>query len=92
MTKGDIVDRISEKTGLPKKDVADTIDGFLEVVKKALVDGDHIEIRGFGTFKVKDRKERLARNPRTGESVPVPQRKVPNFRFSKELKTEVAGS
>ena len=71
-------------------DVADTVDQFLEAVSRALAAGKHIEIRGFGTFKVKDRKSRLARNPRTGESVPVPPRRVPVFKVSKELKDIVA--
>ena len=84
------VDEIAERTGLTKKDVADTVDQFLEAVSRALASGKHIEIRGFGTFKVKDRKSRLARNPRTGESVPVPPRRVPVFKVSKELKDIVA--
>ena len=86
MTKAEIVDEIAERTGLTKKDVADTVDQFLEAVSRALASGKHIEIRGFGTFKVKDRKSRLARNPRTGESVPVPPRRVPVFKVSKELR------
>ncbi|HWN83175.1 MAG TPA: HU family DNA-binding protein [Candidatus Udaeobacter sp.] len=90
MTKADIVDEIAEKTGLTKKDVADTVDEFLNAVCKALSAGKHIEIRGFGTFKVKDRKSRVARNPRTGDPVNVPARKVPVFKVSKELKEMVA--
>ena len=90
MTKADIVDEIAERTGLTKKDVADTVDAFLDAVSKSLASGQHIEIRGFGTFKVKDRKPRLARNPRTGESVPVPARRVPLFKVSKELKEIVS--
>ena len=90
MTKADIVDEIAERTGLTKKDVADTVDEFLDAVSRALAAGKHIEIRGFGTFKVKDRKSRLARNPRTGESVPVPPRRVPVFKVTKELKDIVA--
>ncbi|HET9950473.1 MAG TPA: HU family DNA-binding protein [Candidatus Eisenbacteria bacterium] len=90
MTKADLVDEIAERTGLTKKDVADTVDEFLQAVSRALATGKHIEIRGFGTFKVKDRKSRLARNPRTGESVPVPPRRVPVFKVSKELKDIVA--
>jgi nucleoid DNA-binding protein len=91
MTKADIVDQIADRTGLTKKDVADTVDSFLDAVSHALVNGQHIEIRGFGTFKVKDRKSRLARNPRTGEAVPVPPRRVPVFKVSKELKDMVSG-
>ena len=83
MTKADIVDQIAERTGLTKKDVAETVDSFLSAVAKALANGHHIEIRGFGTFRVKDRKSRIARNPRTGEAVPVPPRKVPVFKVSK---------
>lgn len=92
MTKADLVDQIADRTGLTKKDVADTVDSFLEAVSQALQRGQHIEIRGFGTFKVKDRKSRLARNPRTGESVPVPPRRVPVFKVSKDLKEMVAQS
>ena len=90
MTKADLVDQIADRTGLTKKDVADTVDSFLDAVSHALQRGQHIEIRGFGTFKVKDRKSRLARNPRTGESVPVPPRRVPVFKVSKDLKEMVA--
>jgi nucleoid DNA-binding protein len=90
MTKADIVDQIAERTGLTKKDVAETVDAFLNAVARALANGHHIEIRGFGTFRVKDRKSRIARNPRTGEAVPVPPRKVPVFKVSKELKDMVA--
>jgi nucleoid DNA-binding protein len=91
MTKADIVDQIADRTGLTKKDVSETVDGFLDAVSRALAHGQHIEIRGFGTFKVKDRKSRLARNPRTGEAVPVPPRRVPVFKVSKELKDMVSG-
>ena len=90
MTKADIVDQISERTGLTKKDVAETVDSFLNAVARALANGHHIEIRGFGTFRVKDRKSRIARNPRTGAAVPVPPRRVPVFKVSKELKDMVA--
>ncbi|MFH0777853.1 MAG: HU family DNA-binding protein [Candidatus Eisenbacteria bacterium] len=90
MTKAELVDEIAERTGLTKKDVADTVDEFLNAVSRALAAGKHIEIRGFGTFKVKARKARIARNPRTGDSVPVPPRKVPVFKVSKELKDMVA--
>jgi len=90
MTKAEIVEDIASKTGLTKKDVATAMDMFLESISKALSEGKHYEIRGFGTFKVKNRKSRMARNPRTGDSVPVPDRKVPVFKVSKELKDLVA--
>ena len=90
MTKADLVDEIADRTGLTKKDVAETVDEFLNAVARALEYGKHIEIRGFGTFKVKDRKARIARNPRTGDAVEVPARRVPVFKVSKELKDKVA--
>ena len=89
MTKADIVDQIAERTGLTKKDVAETVDSFLNAVARALASGHHIEIRGFGTFRVKDRKSRIARNPRTGDPVQLPPRKVAVFKVSKELKESI---
>jgi nucleoid DNA-binding protein len=87
MTKADLVEEVSGKTGLTRTDVAVVVDAFLEAVKKSLENGSNIEIRGFGTFKVKQRKARKARNPRTGEEVPVPDRKVPVFKPSNEFKS-----
>jgi nucleoid DNA-binding protein len=87
MTKADLVEKVAEKTGLTRTDVAVAVDGFLETIKTAMEEGNNIEIRGFGTFKVKQRKARKARNPRTGEEVPVPDRKVPVFKPSSEFKT-----
>ena len=90
MTKAQIVEEIVQKTGLTKKDVAEAVDQFLKSISTALAEGKHLEIRGFGTFKVKRRKARMARNPRTGDPVPVPERFVPVFKVSKELKDMVA--
>ena len=90
MTKADLVREIAERTGLPKKDIGEAVDQLVSSIKQALVQGHHLEIRGFGTFKVKERKSRTARNPRTGEPVPLPSRKVPVFKVSKELKERVA--
>jgi nucleoid DNA-binding protein len=86
MTKADLVEEVAGKTGLTRTDVGVVVDAFLEVVKKSLENGNNIEIRGFGTFKIKQRRARKARNPRTGEEVPVPDRKVPVFKPSNEFK------
>ncbi|KPJ87954.1 MAG: hypothetical protein AMS17_06985 [Spirochaetes bacterium DG_61] len=86
MTKAEIVEIISEKLGLTKKDIARVVDLFFEIIKEGLRSDEHIELRGFGTFEVKTREEREARNPKTGETVTVPKRKVPYFRPGKELK------
>jgi DNA-binding protein HU-beta len=90
MTKADIVSSIAESTGLTKKEVATVVNNFFAEVKKALAAKEHIEIRGFGTFKVVSRNQRKARNPHTGEAVVVPKRLVPVFKPSRAIKEEVA--
>ncbi len=86
MTKADLVERVAERTGLTRTDVAVVVDSFLDTIKKSMEEMQNIEIRGFGTFKIKLRKARKARNPRTGDEVPVPDRKVPVFKPSNEFK------
>lgn len=94
MTKADLVEQVHEAIGpgVTKKDCGAVIDAFLNAVKHAISNGEHIEIRGFGTFKVRHRKPRIARNPRTGASVTVPARAVPIFKPSRLFKKEVEGS
>ncbi len=89
MTKADLVKVISENTGIIRKDVAVVVDSLLQSIKDSLGKGHHIEIRGFGTFRLKTRKPRMGRNPKTEEKVPVPARTVPTFKFSREFKTSV---
>lgn len=89
MTKADLVKVISENTGIIRKDVGVVVDSLLQAIKDSLNKGQHIEIRGFGTFRLKTRKPRVGRNPKTDEKVPVPARTVPTFKFSREFKTSV---
>ncbi len=89
MTKADLVRSVSTETGIIRKDVALAVDAFLEAIKDSMKAGKHIEIRGFGTFKLKVRKERIGRNPKTEEKVTVPARVVPTFKFSRAFKDEV---
>ncbi len=91
MTKADLVEQVYEAIGpgVTKKDCGAVVDAFLNAIKQALADGNHIEIRGFGTFKVRSRRPRLARNPRTGASVRVPARQVPVFKPSRLFKAEI---
>ena len=86
MTKADIVDVIASATGLTKVETEAVVDGFISTVINSLKEGKNIEIRGFGSFKVKKRRARMARNPRTGEQVRVEEHYVPLFKVSKELK------
>ena len=96
MTKADLVERVTEqiaKTAGPmisKKDCARVVDSFLDAIKEALQQQRNIEIRGFGTFKIRQRRTRMARNPRTGAPVEVSARPVPVFKPSKELRAMVA--
>ena len=91
MTKADLVEQVADAIGpgITKKDCALVVDGLLNAIKAALGDGENIEIRGFGTFKVRERKSRVARNPRTGDRVEVPSRVVPVFKPSKALREQV---
>ena len=89
MTKADIVDVIASGTGLTKVETEAVVNGFIQTVIASLRDGKNIEIRGFGSFKVKKRKGRVARNPRTGEQVQVDEHYVPIFKVSKDLKAIV---
>ncbi len=90
MTKADIVEHIAEETGLTKTDTALVVEGVIETLKEALITGTTVEIRGFGTFKIKQRAARRARNPRTGEPVDIPEKFVPTFKPSRDLKDAVA--
>jgi DNA-binding protein HU-beta len=89
VTKADIVDVIASGTGLTKVETEAVVDGFIQTVIASLRDGKNIEIRGFGSFKVKKRKGRIARNPRTGDQVQVAEHYVPIFKVSKDLKVLV---
>jgi len=89
VTKADIVEKIASGTGLTKVETEAVVDGFINTVITAMKDGKNIEIRGFGSFKVKQRKARMARNPRTGAQVMVEEHFVPTFKVSKEMKQVV---
>ncbi len=86
MTKADIVDKVAVGTGLTKLETEAIIEGFFKTVIEALKEGNGIEIRGFGSYKVKKKNARQARNPKTGETVFVPEHYVPTFKFSKDFK------
>ena len=89
MTKADIVDRVAAGTGLTKLETEAIIEGFFKTVIESLKDGRGIEIRGFGSYRVKKKNSRHARNPKTGQQVFVPEHYVPTFKFSKDFKEMV---
>ena len=89
-TKADIVDSVSQKTGMNRKDIRMIIDSFINEIKTSLIEGLVLELRGFGTFEVRIRKGReKARNPKTGMPVAVEPHGVAVFRPGKELKQAV---
>ncbi len=89
MTKADIVDIVSHATGLTKVDTEAVIDGFIATITNSLQRGKRIEFRGFGSFSLKVRKPKKARNPGTGEEIRLPERIVPVFKPSKILKNSI---
>ena len=89
MTKRDIVLKISEKTGIKQIVVKEVVHQVFNVIFDALKAGKKIEIRNFGIFKVKRRKKRIGRNPKTGDVIPVPERNTVTFKPGLEMKKEI---
>jgi integration host factor subunit beta len=89
MNKLELIAMLKNKCGLSKKEATTVIDLFLESMAEALARGDRVEIRGLCSFYVKEYKSYRGRNPKTGESVQVPPKKLPFFKCGKELKERV---
>ena len=89
MTKKDIILKIATKINLKQIDVKKVVQKTLDVIMDSLANGDKVELRNFGVFKVKQRKGRTGRNPRTGEVVPVPPKKVVVFKPGLIMKKRV---
>lgn len=89
MTKADIVDEIAKATGLTKIETKTVVDGVFSSIINAIANGKRIELRGFGVFKYKSRKPRMARNPKTGDLVPLGKRYVPVFKPSPDFLRKV---
>jgi len=86
MTKAELVNKIMQKTDLGKKDAAVVVQTILDSIIESLQDGEKVELRGFGSFKIRVRGPRKGRNPKTGDSVDVPAKKIPYFKPGKELR------
>jgi integration host factor subunit beta len=87
MTKSDLIAVVAEKVSSKrKKDAEVIVETIFDCMTEALRQGDRIEIRGFGSFHLRERRSRLGRNPKTAEKVDVPSKKVPFFKAGKELK------
>ena len=86
MTKADLVEEVTKLGELTRKDAEVIVETIFDSVIHSLQKGDKIEIRGFGSFRTRQRKPRVGRNPKTGDRVEVPAKKIPFFKPSKELK------
>ncbi len=91
MTKRELVIRVANKLGMTQNDVAKIVEGMFDAISRHLAEGQRWELRDFGVFEVKTRASRIGRNPRTGEQVPVPERRVVTFRPGKRMKEIVSG-
>ncbi|MFH1190357.1 MAG: HU family DNA-binding protein [Candidatus Omnitrophota bacterium] len=89
MTKKEIVLKISEETRIKQIDVKAVVQRTLDHIISALSRGETVELRNFGVFKVKSRRSRIGRNPKTGQAVPIPERKVVSFKVGMVMKKKV---
>jgi integration host factor subunit beta len=86
LTKADLIEEVLNVTELPRKESETIVETIFDGIIAALQKGEKIEIRGFGSFRTRERRGRVGRNPKTGEKVEVPAKKIPYFKPSKELK------
>ncbi len=89
LTKADMAKSLFNEMGLNKKEARELVDLFFEELEASLADGEQIRLGGFGNFYLRDKNERPGRNPKTGEKVPVPARRVVTFRPGQKLKARV---
>ncbi|MHA0857617.1 HU family DNA-binding protein [Paenibacillus sp. CMAA1364] len=89
MNKTDLINNISDKSGLTKKDVEAVLNGFLNEVTEALASGDKVQLIGFGTFETRKRAGRTGRNPQTGAAIEIQESTVPAFKAGNKLKDAV---
>ena len=89
MNKAELVDRVAATVQLPQYQADAAVTIFLQCIMDALRAGEHVELRGFGSFRLRHRRARTGRNPRTGDPVQIPARKVPWFKAGKDLRVRM---
>ena len=89
MNKSDLINVVKERAGLSRKEAEQAVLTFFNEIARSLEKGDRVEIRGFGSFTVKRYKSYTGRNPKSGEPISVPEKKLPFFKVGKELKGKV---
>ena len=90
MNKADLINAVTEKAGLSKKDTEAVVSASLEVITESLAQGEKVQLVGFGSFETKARAARIGRNPRTKEEIKIPASKLPVFKAGKALKDTVS--
>ena len=90
MNKSELIALASQTSGVTRRDAERVINAALEAISAAMVEGDKVQLSGFGTFETKEREARVGRNPHTREAVEIPATRVPSFKASKVLKDSVA--
>jgi len=90
LTRADLAEAINRKLGLSRADSLNMVESILDLVSDSLAEGENVKISGFGTFLLRDKSERVGRNPKTGVEVPITPRRVLTFRASQMLKDRVA--
>lgn len=89
ITKADIVERVYKEAGFSKKEAADLVDLVFKVIKDTLARGEKVKISGFGNFHLKDKEDRVGRNPQTGDAMMISSRRVLTFKPSQVLKEDI---
>lgn len=89
MNKEQLAQNIADKKGITKKEALDNVNDVLKAIKDALVSGDRVALVNFGNFEVRERKERIGRNPQTGQEMKIPKQKNVSFKAGKELRESV---
>ncbi len=89
VTRADLTEAVFQEVGLSRNESAQLVDSVLEQISSTLARGESVKIRSFGTFSVRDKAQRIGRNPKTGEEVPIPPRRVLVFRASHVLKNRM---
>ena len=91
MNKSELVVALSKESELPLRKSEEIVNLVFEIMSRALIKGDRIEVRGFGSFMVKEYKDYTGRNPKTGEKIAVGKKKLPFFKLGKDLREKVDG-
>ncbi|MEO5367756.1 MAG: integration host factor subunit alpha [Magnetococcus sp. WYHC-3] len=91
MIKADLVESVYQRIGISKKDAAEIVDSFFEIIREQLESGESVKISGFGNFNIRHKNPRPGRNPKTGDEVEIPARSVLTFKASQILRDRVSG-